>query len=253
MTAPDPRRLSRRVVAEAVGTRCCSRPWWAPASWASGWPAATSRGPARQHGRHRCRPRRADPHVRADLGRALQSGGHHRRGVAGGPRVEGRPAVRRGAGHRGLRRGRGRTPDVRRAGVLRLPPCPSRVGAGLQRVRGDVRPGRGDLGPRANAERDRAICRRGVFTAAYWFTASTSFANPAVTLARAATDTFAGIRPVDVPVFVAAQLVGAAAAAALFRWLVPALPATAPAVVPAPMPAGAASADPTPVTTAPTR
>ena len=62
-------------------------------------------------------------------------------------------------------------------------------------------------------------------TAAYWFTASTSFANPAVTLARAATDTFAGIRPIDVPGFIAGQLVGAAAATALFRWLVPSLPA----------------------------
>lgn len=57
--------------------------------------------------------------------------------------------------------------------------------------------------------------------AAYWFTASTSFANPAVTLARAFTDTFAGIRPVDVPGFVAAQLVGALAATFTFRWLVP--------------------------------
>lgn len=68
-------------------------------------------------------------------------------------------------------------------------------------------------------------------TAAYWFTASTSFANPAVTLARAATDTFAGIRPVDVPGFVVAQLAGAGAATALFRWLVPALPEVAPRVV----------------------
>ena len=64
-------------------------------------------------------------------------------------------------------------------------------------------------------------------TAAYWFTASTSFANPAVTLARAATDTFSGIRPTDVPGFIAAQLIGAAAATALFRWLVPALPVIA--------------------------
>lgn len=64
-------------------------------------------------------------------------------------------------------------------------------------------------------------------TAAYWFTASTSFANPAVTLARAASDTFAGIRPVDVPAFLAAQLLGAAAATLFFRWLVPALPMTA--------------------------
>ena len=59
-------------------------------------------------------------------------------------------------------------------------------------------------------------------TAAYWFTASTSFANPAVTLARAASNTFAGIRPADAPGFIVAQLLGAAAATALFRWLLPA-------------------------------
>ena len=59
---------------------------------------------------------------------------------------------------------------------------------------------------------------------AYWFTASTSFANPAVTLARALTDTFAGIRPADVPGFIGAQLAGATAATLLFQWLVPALP-----------------------------
>lgn len=55
-------------------------------------------------------------------------------------------------------------------------------------------------------------------TAAYWFTASTSFANPAVTLARAATNTFAGIRPLDAPGFIAVQLLGAAAATLLLRW-----------------------------------
>jgi glycerol uptake facilitator-like aquaporin len=68
-------------------------------------------------------------------------------------------------------------------------------------------------------------------TGAYWFTASTSFANPAVTLARSASDTFAGIRPADAPGFIAAQLVGAAVATVLFRWLVPSLPKGAPAVV----------------------
>jgi glycerol uptake facilitator-like aquaporin len=67
--------------------------------------------------------------------------------------------------------------------------------------------------------------------AAYWFTSSTSFANPAVTLARAASDTFAGIRPVDTPGFIVAQLLGAAAATATFRWLVPSLPSTADRVV----------------------
>jgi glycerol uptake facilitator-like aquaporin len=64
-------------------------------------------------------------------------------------------------------------------------------------------------------------------TAAYWFTSSTSFANPAVTLARAATDTFTGIRPIDAPGFIVAQLLGGATATLLFRWLVPALPLTA--------------------------
>ena len=67
--------------------------------------------------------------------------------------------------------------------------------------------------------------------AAYWFTASTSFANPAVTVARALTDTFAGIRPADVPAFVVAELAGAAAATLLFRWLVPSLPQSADRVV----------------------
>ncbi len=68
-------------------------------------------------------------------------------------------------------------------------------------------------------------------TAAYWFTSSTSFANPAVTLARAATDSFTGIRPADAPGFIAAQLVGAAAATLLFRWLIPSLPAVADQVI----------------------
>jgi glycerol uptake facilitator-like aquaporin len=58
-------------------------------------------------------------------------------------------------------------------------------------------------------------------TSAYWFTASTSFANPAVTLARSATDTFAGIRPEDVLGFIAAQLIGALVATLLFRWILP--------------------------------
>jgi glycerol uptake facilitator-like aquaporin len=60
-------------------------------------------------------------------------------------------------------------------------------------------------------------------SAAYWFTASTSFANPAVTLARCLSDTFTGIRPTDVFGFVLAQLAGAIAATILFRWLMPAM------------------------------
>jgi glycerol uptake facilitator-like aquaporin len=66
---------------------------------------------------------------------------------------------------------------------------------------------------------------------AYWFTASTSFANPAVTFARAASNTFAGIRPVDAPGFILAQFAGAAAATLLIRWLVPAAAKDARAVV----------------------
>src|SRR5437762_2247754 len=64
-------------------------------------------------------------------------------------------------------------------------------------------------------------------TAAYWFTASTSFANPAVTIARSFSDTFAGIRPADAPGFIAMQFLGALAATALFRWLTPPIPETA--------------------------
>jgi glycerol uptake facilitator-like aquaporin len=67
--------------------------------------------------------------------------------------------------------------------------------------------------------------------AAYWFTASTSFANPAVTLARSASDTFVGIRPIDTPGFIIAQLAGAAAATLLFRWFAPTLPKNAEAVM----------------------
>jgi glycerol uptake facilitator-like aquaporin len=66
---------------------------------------------------------------------------------------------------------------------------------------------------------------------AYWFTPSTSFANPAVTIARSLTDTFAGIRPADMPLFIVAQLFGAFAATALFAYLSPISKATAQAVV----------------------
>jgi glycerol uptake facilitator-like aquaporin len=68
-------------------------------------------------------------------------------------------------------------------------------------------------------------------TGAYWFTASTSFANPAVTLARSFTDTFSGIRPADAPGFIAAQIAGGIAATFLWSWLMPALPKAAEDVV----------------------
>jgi glycerol uptake facilitator-like aquaporin len=65
----------------------------------------------------------------------------------------------------------------------------------------------------------------GYIAAAYWFTSSTSFANPAVTIGRTLTDTFAGIRPSSAPAFIAAQLAGAGLAVVLARFLHPALPA----------------------------
>ena len=65
-------------------------------------------------------------------------------------------------------------------------------------------------------------------TAAYWFTSSTSFANPAVTIARATSNTFAGIRPDDVLGFILAQLLGAFAATVLFNWLLPPKPTPVP-------------------------
>jgi glycerol uptake facilitator-like aquaporin len=66
-------------------------------------------------------------------------------------------------------------------------------------------------------------------TAAYWFTASTSFANPAVTVARSLSDSFAGIAPSSVPLFIAAQLAGALAASLLFGWLLGGRQAATPA------------------------
>ena len=65
--------------------------------------------------------------------------------------------------------------------------------------------------------------------AAYWFTASTSFANPAITIARSLTDTFSGIRPVDAPAFIGAQFIGAIAALGVGRLL---FPAAKPAAIP---------------------
>jgi glycerol uptake facilitator-like aquaporin len=72
--------------------------------------------------------------------------------------------------------------------------------------------------------------------AAYWFTPSTSFANPAVTIARCLSDTFSGIRPANAPGFIAAQLAGALAATFLFRWLLPAKSAQSLSVAAAELP-----------------
>ncbi len=74
---------------------------------------------------------------------------------------------------------------------------------------------------RRHRSRTVAAAVAAYITAAYWFTSSTSFANPAVTIARSLSDTFAGIRPVDIPGFIVAQVLGALAATILFNWLAP--------------------------------
>lgn len=83
-------------------------------------------------------------------------------------------------------------------------------------ILGVVRSGRADSAPFAVG---------GYIAAAYWFTSSTSFANPAVTIARSLTDTFAGIKPSSVPAFIAFQIVGGLVAVGLARFLYPDLPA----------------------------
>lgn len=105
-----------------------------------------------------------------------------------------------------------------------LPPltASTRVRAGAPQLTGELVATLGLLSVVFGARGPAApLAVGGYITAAYWFTSSTSFANPAVTFARAWTDSFAGIRPADVPGFVLAQLAGAALAAALFAWLTP--------------------------------
>ena len=87
---------------------------------------------------------------------------------------------------------------------------------------GDGDPRRRALGSSAAAP----FAVAGYIAAAYWFTSSTSFANPAVTVGRTLTDTFAGIKPSSAPAFIAAQLLGGLAAVALARFLYPDLPAS---------------------------
>jgi glycerol uptake facilitator-like aquaporin len=88
-------------------------------------------------------------------------------------------------------------------------------------VDGDVRSCRDDSSHSAHEAIGVAASVGLYIAAAYWFTASTSFANPAVTIARAISDTFAGIRPQDVPLFVAAQAIGAICALAAATALAP--------------------------------
>jgi len=95
----------------------------------------------------------------------------------------------------------------------------------------DVRPALRDLGMFAIAPERSAVCRRQLYHRRVLVHRFDVVCESAVTVARALSDTFAGIRPADAPYFILAQIVGAVAATVLFRWLVPSLPAAAKNVV----------------------
>src|ERR1700682_563677 len=113
------------------------------------------------------------------------------------------------------------SPDVWPAAILRLPSCEERRSSAGERIHRHLWITVGDLGMLSCPLIRCPFCRGAYITAAYWFTASTSFANPAVTLARAASNTFAGIRPADAPAFIAVQFAAVLAGTWSFRWLVP--------------------------------
>ena len=118
-----------------------------------------------------------------------------------------------------LRRRRARAFDVRaRSDPARLDRA-HRARPMDRRIHRHVRADRDHSRLRAVQARGRRDLGRLFITSAYWFTASTSFANPAVTIARSLSDTFAGIAPHDAPGFIAAELFGALAGAYLFGWL----------------------------------
>ena len=168
--------------------------------------------------------------LRAGLGRALQSGGDPGGRHPGRTAVARRPALRRRAARRRGRRGAFRPCHVRRAASRDL----TARSCGQAQLFSEFIATFGLLAVIWGCSRRAEAVPVAVglyITGAYWFTASTSFANPAVTLARTLTNTFAGIRPVDAPGFIVAQFAGAVAATVLFRWLVPALPQSAQRVV----------------------
>ena len=164
--------------------------------------------------------RRADHRLRAAVGRAFQPGRH-----AG---VRDPPRDRLAAGRR-LRGGAARRRQS--LGVWRRTRCsPSRSGrcppscaTGRRRRSRSSSPPSGWSATILGTLRFRPDATPAIvglyITAAYWFTASTSFANPAVTFARALSNTFAGIAPSSAPLFIAAQIAGAAAATVMFGWL----------------------------------
>ena len=118
--------------------------------------------------------------------------------------------------------------DVWTSLVFLFHSSPTWMVAGFKRVHSNVRTSIGHLGVFTRARSSAvSFAVASYITAAYWFTASTSFANPAITIARSLSNTFAGIQPSDVPLFIVAQLARALAATFLFRWFVPNLSARA--------------------------
>jgi glycerol uptake facilitator-like aquaporin len=117
--------------------------------------------------------------------------------------------------------------DVRATAVHALATCTQRARADVQRVRRDVWSRGRDLGCSRRRSSDTPFAVGAYIAAAYWFTASTSFANPAVTLAARSPIPSPAFDRFDVPGFVSRSVAGAVAATVLFRWLAPALPETA--------------------------
>jgi glycerol uptake facilitator-like aquaporin len=126
---------------------------------------------------------------------------------------------------------RQRESHVWAADLLRVASRPDWQWAVAGRVHRDVRPAGRHLGLFRSKSPFTPFAVAAYIVGAYWFTSSTSFANPAVTIARSLSDTFAGIRPIDAPFFIVAQLLGAVAATALFACLMPFSKTIAPAVV----------------------
>ena len=121
--------------------------------------------------------------------------------------------------------------DVWPAADFNFASCSQRPCSSVQRICGDIRAAVRDLGLLRVRSNTVPFAVGGYIVAAYWFTASTSFANPAVAIARSLSNTFSGIRPADVPLFILAQFGGAISATLLFRWLMPGIRAQAKNVI----------------------
>ena len=178
---------------------------------------------SRKHYRDRRNTHRPDYYVRADLRRSFQSGRDTRGRIPRWPLVAGCALVRR-------RPARWRVAGVFAAHLMfgeEVLQVSEHVRAGGAQMFSEFVATFGLLSVIWSTSRKRSDSvpfAVGLYiTGAYWFTASTSFANPAVTIARSLTNTFAGIRPADVGGFIAAQLAGAFVATVLFRWFMPVL------------------------------